>query len=264
MEFSWKTKGVHKWTLKEAIQVPFMKVNTMKLHERAELAAFLQSQLKRRVASYKRAKAYSHPYAYEKLKEDFKELNEVSGYNFDFNSPVVITQGRKHVLGSAYASLDNPNAKLSSYIIQLQDFFSAKSSTVKGWREIIRGESMKLFGYKEYNTKRGSRIVLNHLMTEKEREMFWKLFEEIRKSGKTTIYDSEAMRETGFTRIWREKLKDNSWNFSDLTGMMNEMLAALKSNGVPVSDIPEHKPGKSLDPIQLGQDEDADSDVFVW
>lgn len=264
MQMPWKAKGMRKWTLSEAIAVPFSDVNRMKTPERAELAYFLQSQLKRRVSSYNRAKSYNNPYAYQKLREDFEELNEVSGYNFDFFAPIVESKGRKHMLSDVYNALDNPNAKLSSYIVQLQDFFSSKSSTVSGWREIIRNESMKLFGYKEYKTKRGSRIVLNHMMTEKEREMFWKLYEEIRKSGRTIIYDSDAMRETGYTRIWREKLKAGEWDFDDLTGMMNDMLAALKANGQIVRDFEEHKPGNSRDPIQLDQDENADSEVFVW
>ncbi len=260
----WKIKGMRKWTLDTAINVSFMQINKMKLPERAELANFLQSALKRRVSSYNRAKAYNHPYAYTKLQEDFKELENISEYGFDFNSPIIEKSRGKHTLSPEYTKLDNPNAKLMSYIIQVQDFFSAKTSTVKGWKEVIRNESMQLFGYREYNTKRGSRIVLNHMMTEKEREMFWKLFEEIRKSGKTTIYDSEAMRETGFTRIWQEKLKINEWNFDDLTSMMNKMLKELRNNGVPVRDFEEHTSGRNNDPFQQEEETGDDSDVFEW
>lgn len=264
MSEPWQTKGMRKWTLKEAMNVSFMQINRMKLPERAELANFMQTQLKRRVATYRRAKGYNHPYAYTKLQEGFSELNNISGYEFDFNSPIIKSSGRKHMLSNAYMSLDNPNAKLLSYITQMQDFFAAKSSTVKGWRDIIRNESMQLFGYKEYKTKRGSRIVLNHLMSEEERIMFWKLYEEIRKSGKTTIYDSDAMRETGFTRIWQEKLKANEWDFDDLTGMMNEMLTSLRNNGIPIRDFEEHIPGKKKDPFQQEEESGDDSNIFVW
>lgn len=264
MTKSWNTKGMRKWTMKEALGLNYLQIAKMKLPERAELAAFFQSQLKQRVASYNRAKKYNHPYAYEKLRNDFEELNNISGYEFDFFSPVIQSHGRKHALGQEYAKLDNPNAKLMSYIAQMQDFFESKSSTVSGWRDIIRNESMKLFGYKEYKTKRGSRIVLNHLMTEDERKMFWTLYNELSKFGAIAIYDSEQMRETGYTRIWREKVANNEWDFDDLTSMMKEMVSSLKANGVFVRDFAEHIPGNMSDPTQPDPDGDVDSNVFEW
>lgn len=254
---------MRKWTLKAALNVSSGEIIKMKVPERAELAAFLQAQLKRRVSTYKRSKAYSHPYAYQKLMDDFKELSEAADYNFDFMSPIIVSKGRVHELGPAYAALDFPNQKLHSYIAQLQEFFSSKSSTVSGWKDIIRNESEKLFGATEYTRNYKGRTIsvkrLNHLMTEEEREHFWKLYEEIRKSGRTIMYDSESMRETGFTRIWRDKLKKDEWNFDDLTGMMNDMLQAMKANGAFVRDMPEHVPGKSWDPTRPDL---AGEDVF--
>lgn len=266
MVLPWKPRGMRKWTLESALNATSTDIIRMKVPERAELANFLQSQLKRRVASYNRAKDYNHPFAYQKLQDDFKELSEIVDYGFDFNQPIIESHGNKHMLSPAYAALDNPNAKLYSYISQLQDFFTSKSSTVKGWREIIRNESMKLFGYREISTKRGPRIYLNHMMTEAERETFWSLYEELKKSGKVVLppYTSEAMKETGFTRIWREKLKNNEWDFDDLTGMLNKMLAEMKKSGVFVYDIPEHVPGNSTDPTQPDGDGLEDSNVFVW
>lgn len=264
MAQTWNPKGMRKWTMAEALSVTSGEILKMKLPERAELAAFLQSKFNQRVASYRRAKSYNNPYAYQKLMDDFKELSEVADYNFDFMSKVIEVKGRKHTLGSAYAALDMPNQKLHSYISQMQDFFSAKTSTVSGWRKVISNESEKLFGYTEY--KRGGKTYkrLNHLMTEEERGAFWKLYEEIRKSGRTVIYSSDAMRETGFTRIWRKKLKNNEWNFDDLTGMMNDMLSELKASGQYVRDIPEYKPGISSNPTQPGLEQEEDSDLFEW
>jgi len=267
MQHSWNRKSIqHKWTLEKAKKVSMMEVMKMKIPERAELAYFLQNALKNRVASFERAKSYNHPYAYEKLQKEFKELNTITGYNFNFNAPVIQTRGKTRMLGPEYARIDQPAPKLLSYINQLQDFFKAKSSTVSGWKEVIRNESMKLFGYKEYNTKRGPRIVLNHFMSEEERENFWKLWSELKASGKVAIgyYTSESMKETGFTRIWREKLDNNEWTYGDLTGMLNTMLAAMKSSGVPVSDIEEHKPGDVSDPTAPDPGDGVASNVFEW
>lgn len=263
----WTSKSVpHKWTLEEASKLTFFQINKMRVPERAELANYLQNQLRLRVMSYNRAKTYNHPFAYEKLQKDFKELIEASDYNFDFNAPVLKVQGRKRMLSDEYAALSNPGARLLSYITQLQDFFASKSSTVAGWKDVIRNESMKLFGYKEYKTKKGSRIVLNHLMTEEEREYFWKLYEEIRKSGKVafTSYVSESMKVTGFLRIWREKQAKGEWDYNDLTGMMNQMLQSMKESGTPVRDFPEHVQGRKHDPFHPEDEEDEDSIEFKW
>lgn len=264
MIMPWSPRKMKKWTLSDALNVSSMDVIRMKVPERAELAAFLQKQYNTRVRSFKRARYYNHPYAYTKLQQDFDELNEASGYNFDFNSPVIKSSKGKHMLGDAYANLEYPAQKLHSYISQMQEFFNSKSSTIKGWREIIRNESEMLFGSREYNTKNGKRKVLNHLMTEQEREYFWKLYDEIRKSGRTIIYDSESMRETGFTRIWREKVKNKTWEYNDLTGMMKEMLNELRSSGISVRDIEEHIPNRKNDPFQQDDDKDEDFEIFVW
>lgn len=267
MQHLWNRKSIqNKWTLEKARKIPMMEVMKMKIPERAELAYFLQTALKKRMVSFERAKSYNNPYAYEKLQKDFKELNDISGYNFDFNAPVIQTRGKTRMLGPEYARIEQPAPKLLSYINQLQDFFNSKSSTVKGWKEIIRNESMKLFGYKEYSTKRGTHIVLNHLMTEQERENFWKLWTELKASGKVAVsaYVSESMKETGFIHIWREKLKNNEWDYDDLTSMLNTMLAEMRKNGVPVHDIEEHKAGIASDPTALDHEDGVASNVFEW
>lgn len=266
MQHTWNRKSIQrKWTLEEALSIDFLDINRMKLPERAELAQFLQNAVNRRVNSYSRAKEYSHPYAYEKMQKDFQELMEVEGYNFDFNKPIVQSVGRSRALTPEYAELSNPAARIMSYIVQARNFLNAKSSTVAGWRDIIRNESMKLFGYKTVKTKRGEYTRLNYLMTEDERTALWRLYEELKKSGAVTIYDSESMRSTGFTRIWREGVKEGVWNYDDLTYNLNLMKEALKLNGIPVRDIPEHKPGLEKDPLALDGDNAEDTNVeFQW
>ena len=266
MQHTWDRKQIqHKWTLKSALDIDFLSINRMKIPERAELAQFLQNQIANRVRSYGRAKQFNHPYAYQKMQEDFQALMDDEGYNFDFNSPIIKSKGKFRSLSPAYAALDNPAARIMSYIVQARNFLGAKSSTVSGWKEIIRNESMKLFGYRTVHTKSGDRIYLNYMMTEDERTAFWKLYEELRKSGKVAMYDSESMRSTGFTRIWREKQSRGEWNYNDLTAMMNDMLSEMRKSGTPVRDMPEHKPGISENPTALDLEDAEDSDLeFQW
>lgn len=264
MKQTWNTKGMRKWTMSEALELTTGQVLKMKIPERAELAAFFQSQLKRRVATYKRAKTHTEPQAYRTLMNNFKELSEVADYGFDFNAPIIEAKGRKHTLSPEYAALEFPQHKLLSYIVQLQNFFTSKTSTISGWRDSIRNNSISLFGGKEYTRKGKTYIKPNHVMSEEEYDVFWRLYSEIRKSGRTVIYDSEAMRETGYTRIWREKYAKGEWNFDDLTGMMNDMLDELKKSGQFVREFPEYVPGNSSNPFQQDPDGDGAFELFQW
>lgn len=268
MQHVWSRKSIqHKWTLKSALELHSMDIQKMKLPERAELAQFLYNAVSNRVRSYSRAKNYSHPYAYEKMQQDFKELMEDEGYNFDFNKPIVQSFGKNRALTKEYAELDNPAARIISYITQARNFLNAKSSTVSGWRDIIRNESIKLFGYKVIHSKKGDYIRPNYLMTEDERTALWKLYRELVDSGAIAVseYASESMKTTGFTRIWREGMKENVWRYDDLTFNLNLMKEAMKLGGIPVRDIPEHKPGLKKDPLARDAASEDDSDVeFQW
>lgn len=266
MQHMWSRKSIqHKWTLESALKMDINDIRKMKIPERAELAQFLQNAVNTRVRSYSRAKSYNHPYAYQKMQEDFQTLANEEGYHFDFSMPIVEGSGKNRALSIYYSVLPFPASRILSYIVQARNFLSAKSSTVSGWRDIIRNESMKLFGYKTIHSKRGDYIRLNYLMTEDERTAFWKLYEELKKSGSVAIYDSESMRSTGFTRIWREKQARGEWNYNDLTSMMNTMLEEMRKSGTPVRDIVEYKPGVTQSPTARGPAEEEYSDVeFRW
>lgn len=268
MQHIWNRKSIqHKWTLESALKVDINDVRKMKLPERAEYAQFLQNAVNTRIRSYSRAKSYNHPYAYQKLQEDFQTLANEEGYHFDFNLPIVEGTGKNRTLSMYYSVLPFPASRILSYIVQARNFLSAKSSTVSGWKAIIRNESMKLFGYRNIHSKRGDYIRLNYFMTEDERTALWKLYEELKKSGAIAVseYASESMKSTGFTRIWREGVKEGVWNYDDLTHNLNLMLEAMKLDGVPIRDIVEHKPGMSQDPTVRDAAEGEDSDVeFRW
>lgn len=266
MQHQWNRKSIqNKWTLKAALKLDTDVIRKMKLPERAELAQFLQNAVNNRIRSYSRAKSYNHPYAYQKLQEDFQTLANEEGYQFDFNKPIVMGSSKNRYLTKEYADLPFPSSRIMSYIIQARNFLNAKSSTVSGWKAIIRNESMKLFGYRTIHSKRGDYVRLNYLMTEDERTAFWKLYEELKKSGSVAIYDSESMRSSGFTRIWREKQSRGEWNYNDLTSMMGIMIEEMRKSGMPVRDIVEHKPGTVQDPTarDLAEEEDSDAE-FRW
>lgn len=237
----WKSSEVsHKWTLDEAIKVPTEQILHMDIKERAELAYFLQNKLRLRRNQFRKSDIV--PYALEKLDKDFKQMPF-----FDFNEPIIKTRGRFRNLNEQYSKLSNPQNRLMAYINMVQDYFNSKSSTVAGYRDIIYEESARLFGYVPDTSRKrgyGPFVKLRHLMTPEERGKFWDLFHELEKSGKTMIYSSEQIMESGFTKIWLE----NDWDFNDPTAMFNKMITAVNAyNSTP--EYEEHAPGDASDPL---------------
>lgn len=243
-KISWTKKeaGSYKWTLEEATHMPILSIMRMQTPERAELAYFLQNQLRVRSNSYKRSNTV--PYAYRKLIDDFKDMgNEM---NFDFNAPIINTRGRNRGLSKQYASIDNPQNRLATYISLVSDFFNAKTSTVSGWKRFGQEQDIRLFGVEIINRPRSYNFIVKpkHTMTDDERTAFWRLYNEIRKSGRTVIYDSESMITSGFTKLWQ----DHEWNYEDLQSMTAKMEELLGAKHLP--DYEEHISGNEVDPTQ--------------
>lgn len=256
---SWTTKeaSAKKWTLEEATHLPILSIMRMKTPERAELAYFLQNQLRLRANSFKRSNVV--PYAYRKLLDDFSDMGREM--NFDFNAPIIKTRGRKRGLSQEYASIDNPQNRLATYITLVSDFFNAQTSTVSGWKRFGLEQDIRLFGVEVTNRPRSYNFIVKpkHTMTDDERTAFWRLYNEIRKSGRTAVYDSESMVASGFTKIWQ----DHEWDYSDLQGMVAKMEEMLGAQHLP--EYEEHVSGDSTDPTQRTAATDIDGGrIWEW
>ena len=260
VKISWKSTG-RKWNLEAATHVGLAELMRMNTQERAELAQFLRNQFNTRVNSFVRANTIG--YAISKLVQDMTDVSEKLGVNLDPFSPVVIQRGRTRILSSVFSERKNPQNALASYITMMQDFFQAKSSTVKGWREIGKEQDERIFGLvtkvlpgRKYKKKQNIKYVttLKYEMSDAERIMFWKVYREITKTGWTSINDYSSDSQRLFGTKWMSG-DFNHLDFEEAYKRMEELL-----NAKPES-IEEHVPGIAGDFFQ--QEGGFDDDYLV-
>ncbi len=241
-KISWKSTG-QKWNLEAATHVGLAQLMKMNTQERAELAQFLRNQFNTRVNSFVRANTVG--YAVSKLVEDMADVSGKLNINLDPFEPVVIQRGRRRVLSPVFSDRKNPQNALASYITMMQDFFKAKSSTVKGWKEIGKEQDERIFGLvtkvipgREFKKKQNIKYVtrLKYEMTDAERIMFWKVYRDIAKTGWTGINDYSSDSQRLFGTKWMSG-DFNHLDFEEAYARMVDML-----NARPQS-LEEHAPG---------------------
>lgn len=248
---SWKGSST-KWTLQAALDVSPMRLAIMDTQKRAELAQFLQGQVSRRLATFQRAG--ENGYAVWKLGEDFQKINEKLNIDMSPYEPVLKVKGRTRTLSPIFADRKNPQNALAGYINIMQDFLSAKSSTVKGWRKIKEAQDYRLFGWEERvpTKKVGNRQYyktvkhLDYRMSDEERKTFWKVYRELYKSPWNPInsYDSDIQRKFG--SIWVTGKFDKT-DFETALAKMQEMIDERPDF------LRESAPGTSGDPTVRAQ-----------
>ena len=237
-----------KWTLKEAASVSPMRIAIMDTRKRAELAQFLRNQFQTRLSQF--AQAGEIGYALAKLGEDFEKLNARLGIELNpFDN--VLTGKKVRKLSPVFANRSNPQNALGAYINIMQDFFNAKTSTLKGWRRVKEAQDYRLFGHDEQipGRKVGNRQyyrtvhVIDYEMTDAERIVFWRTYQSLKKSGWTEInsFDSDVQRKFG--TVWRTGKFDKT----DIEAAYNEMLKIFDTR--PES-LRESAPGNVTDPTR--------------
>lgn len=250
-DIKWKRKGT-RWTIKKAVSLSPIEIQRMNTEQRAELAQFLHSQFLTRNAQFKRSGTQG--YALTKLIDDMKFVSDKFGMDMNPFDTVVRARGKSRILSSTYANRKNPQNALATYIGLMQDFFSAKSSTVKGWREIGEEQDRRLFGERVVGIRAGRRYKnrtdiryikeIRYRMSDAERNTFWKVYRELYKSGAwtgITSYDSEDQRTVA--RHWQSgdfDKKDFDAAYAAMTRLLNTRPDFL----------PEHKAGDFGDPTQ--------------
>ena len=215
----------------------------MNTPERAELAQFLRNQFNTRLRTF--TKAGTLGFAVTKLVDDMSEVSENLMINMNPSDPIVTSKGKQRVLAREYAMRKNPQNALASYVVLMQDFFKAKSSTVAGWRKIGKEQDERIFG----THKEGRKTVANYQMTDEERTNFWKVYRELYRTDWISIHDysSDSQREVG--SFWQSGTFDKA----DFESAYNALVEKL--NAKP-KFLPEHEPGNENDPFQ--QEGDAD------
>ena len=239
----WKGTGV-RWTLEKAQNVGLVELMRMNTQQRAELAQFYRNQFVNRTNQFARVGRVG--YALAKVIKDFSDVNSKLGTNFDPFDPVVETHKGMRQLAHEF-DRKNPQNSLASYISVMQDFFKAKSSTVKGWDAIGLAQDKRLFGMTVERTgkfhwdrdengnyvldENGKRIkvwetveIPTYTMTDAERIMFWRVYEEVRKSGWTSINDYSSESQHEFATRWMAG-DFNKTDFAEAYDNLRQMLS---------------------------------------
>ncbi len=260
---SWKGTG-KKWTLKSALAVNPIELARMNTPQRAELAQFFRNQYVTRLRSFQRAGTTG--YALVKLEEDMKEVRDKMGINMNPLDLVVRAKGKRRVLGEAYADRKNPQNALATYVTLMQDFFSAKSSTVKGWRQIGEEQDRRLFGEKIVGIRKGRsyknrtqiRYVkdIAHRMSDEERIMFWKVYREAYRSDWVALWSYSSADQKEFASKWMA----GDFNHLDFEEAYVRMASLLDARP---DVLPEHAGGVWGDPT-LPNEEGGNKDYDVW
>ncbi len=258
----WKGVG-RKWTLKKALDVSPLAILKMDTRSRAELAQFLYTQYRARERTF--IKSGVTGYAMVKLKEDMTALNNKLGMDMTLDSPIVTNKGRMRVLSPTYADRKNPQNALMTYITLLQDFFTAKSSTVKGWKQIGEDQDRRLFGERVVSVSAGrkykNRTVLKykteiaHRMSDAERVMFWKVYREAYKADWVNIHSYSSNDQREFATLWM----NGTFNHMDIEEAFNAMSKLLSERP---DFLPEHPPGVWDDPTALNEEGGNVDNVF--
>ncbi len=278
-------KGADKWNLKSAQGVGTLALLKMPMQQKAELAQFYYNQFNLRVNTYTPAEI---PYAFTQLLRNFDRMQKSDKLTplqraITLDEPVVISLGRYRELNYPFSEMENPNASLNSYIRRMQNFFDAKTSTVKGWREAAKEQDILLFGAekgKKYHYEKdenGKRHRVydeapKYNLSDTERRMLWEIINLAKDAGWLNRfgYDSgQAHKE--LAGLW---MKGAFNNISDelgaaynriLTiirdkeekrGMFADVTPGIEGNPIPHSDEEGgDNIGKSGQPDLLGQDD---------
>lgn len=277
----WKGTG-RKWTLAEAKNLNILEIGKMDLQSKAELAQFYYRQFNLRANSF--VKAQRVPYAFSKLLRDFDSLSKSDKANplmreVSLDSPVVAASGRYRTLSEPWASMTNPRQSLTSYILRMQDFFNAKTSTLKGWESVGLKQDMRLFGADAVFSKKYGYVIdengkrrrvekagpfvemrPRYRMTDSERVKFWAIVDLAKEAGWMNKfgYSSEQMHRQ-IASLWLS----GELNIDDIDAAYDRILEMLEIKRSDERRYPEHAPRKNGDPIQPDEDEDAlEGDYF--
>lgn len=247
MADKWKSLK-HKWTLEEAQKLGTLSIAKMPLSEKAELAQFYYRQFGLRANSF--VKAMTIPYAFHKIYIDFDKIAKSPNVsddrrNLSLEAPIVVRKGKYRTLAEPFANMDNPSAALNYYITRMQSFFSSKSSTVKGWKEVAERQDMELFGvnanqYRKYtyvideNGKRRRKELLGaffhvtpkYRLTDSERVKFWSIVDLAKDAGWLNRFGySSAQTHRQIASLWMSGFLDHD----DINSAYDEILKIIES-----------------------------------
>lgn len=185
------------WTMKRIQEVSPEEIGKMKEGELEKLVNATRKQVERRIKRIEKSGLYSHAAAaYEESIAKHERLPD----------PRVMT-------------INQMRAEMSSH----QSFLKAKTSTVKGIKDVNRQQDLRIFGPKTPGGK-----TPKHTMDHKERVKFWRFYNEFEHQHKRASWDSTRVQQ-----IVREEI-DNLGPDSSIGAILNNAFIRLQMENGPV------------------------------
>lgn len=257
----WKPK---KWTMAKAKGLSNEEIFKMSTQELADLGQYYYQQFHRRVQQGIREGVM--PYGVRKMYQDLENarntiiktdqgdtpLDQLIGWDLD--TPVTRKRGEFVELSETYLVMNRPRNALMSYVFNMRDFFTWKTSTVAGWKRVSRQQDINLFGKDENGNPR-------YTMNEAERIKFWELYEELKRRGTVDVYVDGRFSE-GFINTWLDIAENGAAQTMDITSLIQRMENKLKN---PIA-FPEYRIGVGENPTQPALEFD-ENDIWagdIW
>ena len=278
----WKGVG-RRWTLKSAQKLNIFDIAKMSTQAKAELAQFYYRQLNLRTNSFVRANVI--PYAFTKLYRDFNRVQTSSMTSHDqklltLDEPVVVPNGKYRQLSENFANMRNPDAQLRNYIMRMQSFFGAKTSSVKGWREVSEEQDRSLFGVEAVSKgdkygyiidpETGKRkrvpkfgpfieIRPKYRLNDDERRKLWEIIDLAKDAGWLNVYgydSDQAHRQIASMFI------NGEFEVNDIDRAYHQILEKISDRQQGLDKYPEYPPNEPMNPIVRTDGGGDGSDVW--
>lgn len=185
------------WTMKRIQNVTPEEIGKMKEGELEKLVTATRKQVERRIKRIEKSGLYSHAAdAYEKKIVDHDRLPD----------PRVMT-------------INQMRAEMSSH----QSFLSAKTSTIKGIKDVNKQQDLRIFGSKTPGGK-----TPKYTMNREERTKFWKFYNEFEHQHKRASFDSTRVQQLISEEI------DNLGPNASIGAILNNALIRMEMESGPV------------------------------
>lgn len=176
--------------------MPFEKLNALNQEQAAEMLKQFREKFRYRQKAFNRVDVYSP--AIEKMEEYYNRNGLQSPESMSLN-------------------------KIRSELFNIKDFFNAKTSDVKGARQVMREQDIRIFGANE----KGNPI---HRMTTEERVKFWEVYEEFLNTykGADARYGSDKIQQYLGDMTINNRKDKNTFRKGEI-GLMQQLSALQKT-----------------------------------
>lgn len=178
--------------------MPFERLNGLNQEQAAEMLKQFREKFRYRQKAFDRAGSGVYSPALEKMEEYYNRNGVQSPESMSLN-------------------------KIRSELFNIKDFFNAKTSDVKGARQVMREQDIRIFGAKEDGKPM-------HRMTTEERVKFWEVYDEFLRTYKNAeaIYGSDKIQQYLGEMTIGDRKNKNAFRKGSI-GLMQQLSALQKT-----------------------------------